>query len=63
LLSEGRLPEAWIPPAHIQELRTRTRVRKTLVDERTAWLQRVQARLFHHGVSALELCVRAEGHL
>ena len=27
------------------------RLRKTLVDERTTWLQRVQATLFHHGVS------------
>jgi transposase len=51
LLAEGRLPEAWIPPAHISELRTRTRLRKTLIDERTAWLQRVRATLFHHGIS------------
>ena len=51
LLAEGRLPESWIPPAHIQELRTRTRLRKTLIDERTAWLQRIQATLFHHGIS------------
>jgi transposase len=50
LLVEGRLPEAWIPPAHVREWRTRTRLRKTLIDERTAWLQRVQATLFHHGV-------------
>jgi transposase len=51
LLCEGRLPEAWIPPAHVREWRTRARLRKTLVDERTTWLQRVQATLFHHGVS------------
>jgi transposase len=51
LLCEGRLPEAWIPPAHVREWRTRSRLRKTLVDERTTWLQRVQATLFHHGVS------------
>jgi transposase len=51
LLAEGRLPEAWIPPAHVREWRTRARLRKTLVDERTTWLQRVQATLFHHGVS------------
>src|SRR5918994_5366373 len=50
LLAEGRLPEAWIPPPHVREWRTRTRLRKTLVDERTAWLVRVQATLFHHGV-------------
>ena len=41
LLCERRLPEAWIPPAHVREWRTRTRLRKTLIDERTAWLQRV----------------------
>ena len=53
LLLEGRLPEAWIPPAHVLEWRTRTRLRKTLVDERTRWLQRVQATLFHHGISGV----------
>jgi transposase len=51
LLQEGRLPESWIPPEHVREWRSRCRLRKTLVDERTAWLQRVQATLFHHGVS------------
>jgi transposase len=53
LLTEDRLPEAWIPPEHVREWRTRTRLRKTLVDERTAWLQRVQATLFHHGVAGV----------
>ena len=53
LLCEGRLPEAWIPPAHVREWRTRTRLRKTLVDERTRWLARVQATLFHHGISGV----------
>jgi transposase len=53
LLAEGRLPEAWIPPAHVREWRTRTRLRKTLVDERTAWLVRVQATLFHHGIGGV----------
>jgi transposase len=53
LLAEGRLPESWIPPAHVRDWRTRTRLRKTLVDERTAWLQRVQATLFHHGVAGV----------
>lgn len=51
LLGEGRLPEAWIPPEHLRRWRTRTRLRKTLVDERTAWIQRIQATLFQHGVS------------
>ena len=53
LLTEGRLPEAWIPPAQVREWRTRARLRKTLVDERTTWLQRVQATLFHHGVAGV----------
>jgi transposase len=52
LLAEGRLPEAWIPPAHVREWRSRCRLRKTLVDERTAWQQRIQATLFHHGIPA-----------
>jgi transposase len=61
LLAEGRLPESWIPPAHIQELRTRTRLRKTLIDERTAWLQRIQATLFHHGISGAPERLRSAG--
>jgi transposase len=50
LLAEDRLPEAWLPPAQVREWRTRTRLRKTLIDERTEWLQRIQATLFHHGI-------------
>jgi transposase len=52
LLLAGELPESWIPPAHILELRTRVRTRKTLVDQRTAWQQRLTAQLFHQGVPA-----------
>jgi transposase len=52
LLLAGELPEAWIPPVHILELRTRVRLRKTLIDQRTAWLQRLRAQLFHQGVAA-----------
>src|SRR5881296_4086156 len=60
LLLGGELPEAWIPPTHILELRTRVRLRKTLIDQRTAWLQRVQAQLFQQGVPA-GLRLRSEG--
>jgi transposase len=49
LLLAGRLPESWIPPEHMLELRSLVRLRKALVDERTAWQQRIQAQLFHHG--------------
>ena len=52
LLLAGELPESWIPPAHLLELRTRVRMRKTLIDQRSAWQQRLQAQLFHQGLPA-----------
>src|SRR5438067_8386493 len=42
LLLAGELPESWIPPANMLELRTLVRLRKTLIDQRTAWQQRIQ---------------------
>ena len=50
LLMQERLPESWIAPEHILDLRAKVRLRKTLVDQRTEWLQRIHAVLFHHGV-------------
>src|SRR5271166_2198777 len=41
LLLEGRFPESWIPPAHVVEVRTLGRLYCTLMDERRAWLQRI----------------------
>ena len=61
LLQQGRLPEAWAPPAEILELRQRVRLRKTLVDERTAWQQRIHALLFHHGVPRPPALLTREG--
>ena len=52
LLVTGRLPESWIPPEHIAELRTTVRLRKSLMDERTAWMRRMHAQLFHHGLAS-----------
>jgi transposase len=49
LLVIGRLPESWIAPAHLLDLRARVRCRHTLVHQRTEWQQRMQAVLFHHG--------------
>ena len=46
LLSEC---EAWIPPSEIQLLRDQTRLRKSLVNSRTAWAQRLHALLAHEG--------------
>jgi transposase len=44
------LPEAWIPPEHVRQWRSRARLRHTLIDARTQWFQRIRATLFHHGV-------------
>ncbi len=51
LVLANRLPESWIPPAHVQEMRVRVRLFKDLLDERTTWQQRIQAVLFHQGFS------------
>src|SRR4051794_18589499 len=50
LLAEGRLPEAWIPPEHVRQWRSRARLRHTLIGERTQWMQRIQATLFPPGI-------------
>jgi transposase len=49
LLLIGRLPESWIAPAHLLDLRARVRCRHTLVHQRTECQQRMQVVLFHHG--------------
>ena len=51
LLCEGRLPEAWVPPEHVRQWRSRARLRNTLVAERTSWIQRIRATLYHHGIA------------
>jgi transposase len=51
LLCEGRLPEAWLPPEHVRQWRSRARLRNTLVAERTSWTQRIRATLYHHGIA------------
>jgi transposase len=50
LLMVGRLPESWIAPAHLLDLRARVRLRHTLVDQRGEWQQRIHAVLYHHGL-------------
>jgi transposase len=49
LLMTGRLPECWIAPDHILDLRAQVRLRHSLVDERGEWQQRIRAVLYHHG--------------
>jgi transposase len=50
LLMISRLPESWIPPDHILDLRARVRLRHTLSPQRGEWQQRIQAVLYHHGL-------------
>jgi len=47
-----RLPESWVPPSHVLEVRTLGRLYLALMDERRAWQQRIHAQLFHQGVPA-----------
>ena len=49
LLLAGRLPESWIPPDHILDLRAQARLRHTLIEQHCQWQQRIQAVLYHHG--------------
>jgi len=49
LLAKEMLPESWIPPAEIQQLRDRTRLRKALAEDRRRWALRLHAFLAHEG--------------
>jgi len=53
LLCQGRLPESWIAPTHVLEVRTLVRLYIALMDQRRVWQQRIQAQLFHQGAPAL----------
>jgi transposase len=50
LLLIGRIPDSWIPPAHLLDLRARVRTRHLLSHQRTEWQQRMHAVLYHHGI-------------
>jgi transposase len=50
LLMIGKLPESWVAPDHLLDLRSRVRLRHTLVDQRGEWQQRIRAVLYHHGL-------------
>jgi transposase len=61
LLMAARLPESWIPPDHILDLRARVRLRHTLSDQRGEWQQRIQAVLYHHGCPQRRNLMTGEG--
>jgi transposase len=50
LLLTGSVPESWIPTDFIADLRSKVRLRKALVDQRSGWMKRVHAQLFQHGL-------------
>lgn len=52
LLLAGRLPECWIPPTEVLEARALLQVYQDLRRDHTAWVQRIQAVLFHQGATA-----------
>ena len=47
-------PRSWIPPEVVLEWRERVRLYKSLLDQRTQWIQRIHAELFQHGVALPE---------
>src|SRR5215218_268889 len=49
LLGRDMLPEAWMAPADIQQLRDQTRLRKALCEDHTRWAQRLHALLVQEG--------------
>jgi hypothetical protein len=55
-LVEGRLPESWIPPMLVREIRAKLECYHDLREEHTAWVQRIHATLFHHGVPVFDKC-------
>ena len=61
LLMIERLPESWIPPDHLLDLRARVRLRHTLSDQRGEWQQRIQAVLYHHGCPQRRALMTTEG--
>ena len=61
LLLAGRLPESWIPPDHILDLRAQVRLRHTLIEQHSEWQQRIQAVLYHHGCPRRRQLMKGDG--
>ena len=53
LLVDDRVPDSWIPPAHVDQTRALGRLYLDLRNDRARWAQRVHATLFHHGAPKL----------
>ena len=53
LFVDDRVPESWIPPAHVVEARRLVRLYMALLHDRNGWAQRIHAINFHHGCPKL----------
>ena len=60
LLQKHELPESWIPPEVVLEWREKVRLYKSLIDQRTQWVQRIHAELYQHGIAVPEGQIRYE---
>ena len=63
LVMVGRMPESWIPPDHILDLRAQVRLRHSLVAQRGELQQRFQAVLYHHGFPQRRNLMTEQGRL
>jgi transposase len=57
---QNRVPESWIPPAQVLEIRATVRLYHDLMTERAAWLHRIHATLFHQGAVAQKQLLRGD---
>jgi transposase len=60
LLEQGRVPESWVPPAQVLEIRTKVRLYHDVMDARAGWLQRIHATLFHLGANQEKELLRGD---
>jgi transposase len=54
LLERGEVPESWIPPKVVLEVRERVRLYLDLLEAKQAWQHRIHATLFQHGVPKVD---------
>jgi transposase len=59
LVAAGDVPQSWIPPPIILEWRERVGLYMTLAEQRTAWVQRIHAECYQHGVAVPEAEIRS----
>ena len=48
LLEQHRVPDSWVPPHQVLEVRAKIRLYDDLLRDRIAWQQRIHATLFSH---------------